>query len=172
MPGMMLLAAYGIRDVYKPILDPRRFFPTFVCSVLLIFSIISVIESYPSFFYYSPLIGKENYTYLLGHPGGGVEQALAWIERNIPSDTRIGLIGYQEEFQQKDSNHVYVRFNYRASLHYVRDVNKIRYLVVQINMAERIQSPLWKAVQEMEPVLTVTVRGVPAILIYDFGPRE
>ncbi len=172
MPGVMLLAAYGARIAYKPTVNFRWFSATFVSSVLLLFSIGSVIESYPSFFYYNPIIGKENYTYLVGHPGGGVEEALAWIEQNVPKETRIGLIGFEEEFQQRDGDHTYVRFNYWCSLHYVRDVNRIRYLVVQINMAERIQNPLWKTVQHMDPIFTVTVRGVPTILIYDFGARQ
>jgi len=172
MPGVMLLAAYGMRIAYKPNVNFREFSATFISSVLLLSSIGSVVVSYPSFFYYNPIIGKENYAYLVGHPGGGVEEAVVWIGQNVPRETRIGLIGYEEEFQQRDSDHAYVRFNYWCSLHYVRDVNRIRYLVVQINMAERIQNPLWKTVQHMDPIFTVTVRGVPAILIFDFGPRQ
>ncbi|UCD72950.1 MAG: hypothetical protein JSW01_05785, partial [Candidatus Bathyarchaeota archaeon] len=122
--------------------------------------------------YYNPIIGRENYTYLIGHPGGGVPEAVDWIKQNVPVDSRIGLIGYEQEFQQLDDSHKYVRFNYRASLHHVRDVNKIRFLVVQINMAERIQNPLWRAVSQMDPVFIATLRGVPTILIFDFGPRQ
>ena len=172
MPSVMLLAAYGMKTAYKPTIGFKGFSVTFISSVLLLFSIASVIESYPSFFYYNPILGKDNYAYLVGHPGGGVEEAVAWIRQNVPKDTRIGLIGFDEEFHQRDSDHTYVQFNYRCSLHYVRDVNKIRYLVVQINMAERVQNPLWKTVQHMDPIFTVTVRGMPAILIFDFGPRQ
>ena len=172
MPGMMLLAAYGAGIAFKPTSRIREFAATFLLSILLVSSIGSVLESYPSLFYYNPIIGRENYTYLIGHPGGGVQEAVEWIRQNVPENARIGLIGYEQEFQQLDDLRKYVRFNYRASLHHVRDVNKIRYLVVQINMAERIQNPLWRAVSQMDPVFTTTLRGVPTILIFDFGPRQ
>jgi hypothetical protein len=172
MPAMMLLAAYGAKDAFKPTARTREFAVTFLLSILFLASIGSVLESYPSLFYYNPIIGRENYTYLIGHPGGGVPEAVDWIKQNVPENSRIGLIGYEQEFQQLDDSHKYVRFNYRASLHHVRDVNKIRYLVVQINMAERIQNPLWRAVSQMDPVFIATLRGVPTILIFDFGPRQ
>lgn len=171
MPGVMLLAGYGVGNAFKPTVTLKKFSTIFLFSILLLYSIGSVIESYPSFFYYNPIIGRENYIYLIGHPGGGVPEAVRWIEYNVPEDTRIGLIGFEQEFQQLDSRRKYVRFNYWCSLHHVRDVNKVRYLIVQMNMAERVQNPLWKAVSQMEPVFVATLRGVPTIQIYDFGPR-
>ncbi len=171
MPGVTLLAGYGVKNAFRQTMTLREFSSAFLFSVLLLYSAGSVLESYPSLFYYNPILGADNYTYLVGHPGGGVQDAVGWIEQNVPEDARIGLIGFEQEFQQLDSKRKYVRFNYRASLHHVRDVNRIRYLVVQLNMAERIQNPLWEAVGQMEPVFTATLRGVPTIQIYDFGQR-
>jgi len=171
MPGVVLLAAYGASKICKATPKMRDYAIAFILSILLLVSIVSVMESYPSLFYYNPIIGKDTYTYLVGHPGGGVKETVAWIKENVPTDSRIAVIGYEEEFQQLDEERKYVRFNYRASLHYVRDVNKIRYLVVQISMAERIQNPLWKAAREMEPVFETNLRGIPTIFVYDFGPR-